>query len=269
MNNVNDRPRRPPKTDTSRPGWLQSITAYLKPIVLALTTSVASIVAYVATPLQEMVNAAIWDEKASIELVSQNHDPKEGDVIAVDVFIQPLSPVSLSDGILEIQYSKGTLKPGGETSSRLTTTTSKLGSAKRMFEPSLEFIAEVSGDAYVTATLKTNRRATFTKTLSFKIQKIQAQDYPTRRNFSGLWNIDLGGISGRMELKDLARTLTGSYTLTDGSRGQVEGTRDGKTRISILRQAKILRCVVRRRCFYQPETRTPHGNTTSRWTSTE
>ena len=32
-----------------------------------------------------------------------------------------------------------------------------------------------------------------------------------------------------MDLRDLTRTITGSYQLSDGNRGLIEGTRDGKT----------------------------------------
>jgi hypothetical protein len=110
----------------------------------------------------------------------------------------------------------------------LATTTPKLSAAKRVFERSLEFIADAPGKAQVSATLRT-KGGTFTQTLAIDVAPAKDQDFPTRRDFSGKWNIDLGSIHGQMELKDIARTLTGSYTLSDGSRGQIEGTRDGKT----------------------------------------
>jgi hypothetical protein len=97
-----------------------------------------------------------------------------------------------------------------------------------MFGRTLEFIADAPGRAEVAATLKT-KSGQFTKVLSLDVSPSADQIYPTRRSFSGAWNIDLGGIHGQMNLRDVARTLTGSYTLSDGGRGQVEGTRDGKT----------------------------------------
>jgi hypothetical protein len=103
----NQRHRQQPITPAKEStGWLSTAVSNLKPILLALGASLASIFAYVTTPLQEIVNSAIWDEKASIELISQTHDPKQGDVVTVDVFVQPLSPVQLSEGVLEVHYSK-------------------------------------------------------------------------------------------------------------------------------------------------------------------
>ncbi len=217
-----------PATPEGDSGWTSVALSILKPLLLALGASLASIFVYVATPLQEIVNSAIWDEKAAIELISQTHDPAQGDVITVDVFIQPTSPVQLSEGVLEIQYTRENLTPGSETAALLATTTPRLAGAKRLFERPLEFIADAPGRAQVSATLKT-KGGVFSKALSIDVAPAKEQDFPTRRDFSGKWNIDLGSIHGQMELRDIARTLTGSYTLSDGSRGQIEGTRDGKT----------------------------------------
>ena len=215
--------------------WGDSVSALLKPILLVAATSCASVLAYVLTPLNELVNSAIWDEKAEIEVISQSQNPKQGDVITVDVFVQPKSPVPLSEGLLEITYTIATLRPGTETNALLATTTKKLSSSTRMFERTLEFIADAPGKAEITAKLKT-KSGEFTNSLSFDIAASGDQTYPTRRSFSGAWNIDLGSIHGQMDLKDVARTLTGNYTLSDGSRGQIEGTRDGKTfRVTLYR----------------------------------
>lgn len=216
-------------------GWGDSVGALLKPVLLVAATSCASILAYVLTPLNELVNSAIWDEKAEIEVISQSQNPKQGDVITVDVFVQPKSPVPLSEGLLEITYTTATLRPGAETNALLATTSKKLSSSTRMFERALEFIADAPGKAEITAKLKT-KSGEFTNSLSFDIAASGDQTYPTRRSFSGAWNIDLGSIHGQMDLKDVARTLTGNYTLSDGSRGQIEGTRDGKTfRVTLYR----------------------------------
>ena len=215
--------------------WGDSVSALLKPILLVAATSCASVLAYVLTPLNELVNSALWDEKAEIEVISQSQNPKQGDVITVDVFVQPKSPVPLSEGLLEITYTIATLRPGTETNALLATTTKKLSSSTRMFERTLEFIADAPGKAEITAKLKT-KSGEFTNSLSFDIAASGDQTYPTRRSFSGAWNIDLGSIHGQMDLKDVARTLTGNYTLSDGSRGQIEGTRDGKTfRVTLYR----------------------------------
>jgi hypothetical protein len=225
------------KTGADQPavGWFDGIKALLKPVLLAVATSCASVLAYVLTPLNELVNSTIWDEKAEIQVISQSQNPKQGDVITVDVFVQPKSPVPLSEGLLAITYTAATLRPGAETTALLTTTTKKISSSTRMFDRTLEFIADAPGKAEITARLKT-KAGEFTKVLSLDVSASADQTYPTRRSFSGTWNIDLGGIHGQMDLKDIARTLTGSYTLSDSSRGQIEGTRDGKTfRVTLFR----------------------------------
>jgi hypothetical protein len=218
------------KTNADQPtsGWADIVKSALKPVLLAIATSFASVLAYVLTPLNELVNSAIWDERAEILVITQSQSPKQGDVITVDVFVQPKSPVPLSEGLLEIGYSATTLRPGAETTPLLATTTKKISSSTRMFERTLEFISDAPGKAEITAKLKT-KSGEFTTVLSLDIAPSADQIFPTHRSFSGVWNIDLGSIHGQMDIRDVARTLNGSYTLSDGSRGQVEGTRDGKT----------------------------------------
>ncbi len=215
-------------TDRTTTGGADSAKALIKPILVTVVASFASVLAYVATPLNEIVNSAVWNEEAEIQVISQSQSPKQGDVITVDVFVQPKSAVPLSEGILEITYTRSTLRPGAETEPLLVSTTQKMSSSTRMLGRTLEFIAEAPGKAEITAKLKTKANE-FKKVLSLEVAPSAGQTYPTRRSFSGEWNIDLGGIHGQMELKDVARTLAGSYTLSDASRGQVEGTRDGKT----------------------------------------
>ena len=66
--------------------WGETLKALVKPMLLAIVTSFASVLAYVVTPLNELINATIWDEKAEIEVISQIRSPKQGDVITVDIF---------------------------------------------------------------------------------------------------------------------------------------------------------------------------------------
>ena len=217
-----------PSTVQVTSGWAETVKGIIRPVLVTIATSFASVLAYILTPLNELVNSTIWDEKAEIQVVSQSQSPKQGDVVTVDIFVQPKSPVPISEGLLEITYTRSTLRPGAETNAYLTTTTKKISSSTRIFEKTLEFIADAPGKAEITAKLKT-KAGEFFKTLTLEVVSPTDQIYPTRRSFSGMWNIDLGGIHGQMELKDVARTLIGSYTLSDGGRGQVEGTRDGKT----------------------------------------
>ena len=204
------------------------IVSIAKPVVVVLATSCASILAYVMTPLNEVVNAAIWKEKGEIKLISQTRNAKKGDVITVDVFIQPKSPVALSDGLLKIEYTNGMLRPGAETTPLMSSATPKITSTKKVFERTLEFIAEAPGKGEITAILVT-KKITIRTTLPLQIAPASGSIYPTRLNFTGNWKVSIDGIHGQMQLKDVAATLNGEYRLSDGSGGQVEGTHDGKT----------------------------------------
>ncbi len=205
------------------------VKAVLTPLLVAVATSIGSVLAYVFTPLKEVVNTIVWEEKGEVLLVSQTLNPKQGDVVTVDVFVQPRSPVPLSEGVLTISYPAGTLRPGAETLQQLTVTTRKIDASTKLTQRPLEFIADAAGKAEIRATLTTRSPTPFVGSLVVDIAPSTGQEFPTRRSFSGAWNIDLGSIHGTMELKDVARTLTGSYSMSDGSRGLAEGTRDGKT----------------------------------------
>ncbi|WP_300754712.1 hypothetical protein [Janthinobacterium sp.] len=216
---------------------LSGLARLIAPVLLSLAGAIASLVAYLFTPLNEVINAYIWKEKAQILLISQAPVIRQEDVVLVDIFIQPTSPVRLSEGILKISYSPATLRPGAETNARMISTTQKIGASAKLFDNSLEFITTQAGPASITAELLT-KRARFSNTLNFDIQPANGPIQPSRRNFSGKWKIDLDGISGQMELKDVAHMLTGNYTLTDGNRGQIDGLRDGRTfRVNFYRGA--------------------------------
>lgn len=205
------------------------VKAVLTPLLVVLATSIGSMLAYVFTPLKEVFNAIVWEEKGEVLLISQTLSPKQGDVITVDVFVQPRSPVPLSEGVLTISYPAGVLRPGPETVPQLTVATKKIDASTKLTQRPIEFIADAAGKAYIRATLTTRSRTPFVGLLEVDVAPSTGQEFPSRRSFSGAWNIDLGGIHGSMDLKDVARTLTGSYSMSDGSRGLVEGTRDGKT----------------------------------------
>lgn len=108
-------------------------------------------------------------------------------------------------------------------------TTKRIDASTKLTQRPLEFIADAAGRVDISATLTTRSGTPFVGSLVVNVAPSTGQEFPTRRSFTGPWNIDLGSIHGVMELKDLARTLTGSYSLSDGSRGLVEGMRDGKT----------------------------------------
>jgi hypothetical protein len=229
-----------PKGKHSTPAqrWVPVLSAFLKPMAVAVAASAASIFAYVTTPLNEYVNNYFWDEKAELLLISQNPNVTQGDILNVDIIVQPQGPLPISEGTLEIKYSPATLRPGAESLSLLTTATPKITASKKLLDRTLEFIADAPGKAEVTAILKTKTETFFSKTLALEILAPNSNTYPTRRSFSGKWNLDLGKIHGYMILKDVARTLNGEYKLSDGNYGQIEGTRDGKTfRVTFYRGA--------------------------------
>lgn len=206
-------------------------TAFLdaiKPIAVAVASSIAGIVAYVSTPLNELVNSMFWSESAELLLISQTPETRQGEVLYVDIFLQVRSPVPISEGILTVEYPQNLLRPSPETSRLLVQETPKISTAKRLTAKPLEFIADIAGAGEMRAELKTK----FTKTpgsMQISVLPANKQVYPTRKNFTGTWNIDLGGIHGRMDIKEAARTITGQYRLNDGNGGQIEGTRDGIT----------------------------------------
>ncbi|VCC54075.1 Uncharacterised protein [Burkholderia pseudomallei] len=218
-------------------GWRSIVLPIAKPLIVTLATSIASVLAYVMTPAGDFVRSKIWSEKANILLIAQNSDNLHmGQVLSVDVIVQSMSPTPLSPGILEIKYSPGTLRPGAETTSIITTQTPKISGSEKVNHRTLEFIADNVGPAEVSAILHTGNGRQFSKKLSFDVHPADAQLFPTRLSFTGNWNIDLGGIPGNMQLRDVARSLNGDYKLSDGNYGQVEGTHDGKTfRVSFYR----------------------------------
>ena len=98
----------------------------LKPLLVALVSAVGGIIAYVATPLNEMVNAWIWKEQAEMLLVVQNPSLREGDAFALDIFLQPTSPAPISDGTLRISFTLGIFHPAPGTSLVLETSPFKV-----------------------------------------------------------------------------------------------------------------------------------------------
>ncbi len=210
--------------------WQPVLVEVVKFIVIGIVASVGSILVYLLTPLNELVNTLIWTEKAEILLISQNSSLQQGEVLNLDVFIQQQSsPVDISEGTLTIDYSKDILRPGAVSMSGLTFTTPKISGSKKLTEKSLYFIADAVGRGEISARLITKNGNVFSAKIPVEVFPRNDQAFPTHRNFSGSWNIDLGRIHGTMVLKENARTLTGEYRLSDGRRGQVEGTRDGIT----------------------------------------
>lgn len=215
--------------------WFETVKPIAMPVFIAIATTVGSILAYVLTPARDVINAVFWEERAELYIVSSNRTAREGDVVALELFVQPESPVPISAGLLEVTFSPGTLRPGTETTPRLTTVTSRIDASTKLFSQPLEFIAVSRGIGRITASLKTKTR-TFDQSMEVEILPSSKQVYPTRRSFTGTWNIDLGGIHGQMTLEDIARTVTGSYSLSDGNNGLIEGSRDGETfRVTLYR----------------------------------
>lgn len=216
------------KAEPAQPSWVWAVLGWLKPILIAIIASIAGIITYVATPLKEYVNTWIWEEKAQVMLYTQNLGLSQGEVLHVDVFIEPESPAPISEGVLKIEYSNATLRPGAETISQLTTATPRITAAKKVNERTLEFIADAPGKAEIVATLR-NKGGTFQQRMLMDIGEKKDQLFPTWTDFTGKWNIVLGTTLGIMNLYDKARTINGDYKLRDGSYGQVEGIRDGET----------------------------------------
>jgi hypothetical protein len=201
---------------------------FLTPLIVALASSIAGVIAYISTPLNEFVNGLVWQESAELVLVSQAPEVPVGQVLRMDIFLRNKSPASISEGVLTLKYPVELLRPSPETAPLLTAKSPKTNGIERLTPTPLEFIVDSAGDGDIVAQLQT-KSSVFTQTLRIKTLPSGSQQFPTRKSFSGRWNIDLGGIHGFMELKEVARTITGEYHLNDGNGGQIEGTRDGKT----------------------------------------
>lgn len=83
------RAQRQPESGGSGP--MVDVKAVLTPLLVAVATSIGSVLAFALTPLKEVVNAVLWEEKGEVLLVSQTLNPKQGGVVTVDVFVQPRS----------------------------------------------------------------------------------------------------------------------------------------------------------------------------------
>lgn len=201
----------------------------LKPLAVAIIAAIGSVSAYILTPLNETINSFIWKEKAELLLISQNSSPSQGEILNLDLFIQPTSPLPISDGTLVISYPKNLLRPAVDTRESLVISTPKLTSSTKINQKTLEFITESQGKGTISVSLKTKNGGIFSAELPIEVGASINQIFPSLRNFSGDWNIDLGNIHGSMKLRDVGRTISGEYHLSDGSHGQIEGLRDGKT----------------------------------------
>lgn len=201
----------------------------LKPIGLVLFTAVSSLLAYILTPFNEVINSIIWEEKVEIISVSQNVNLEKSGLINLDIFIQPQSPAPISGGTIIVDYPKGLLRPNSQSKDRLVMVVPRLTSAYKITDESLVFVAEDIGVGEILVSFRTKLGGNFQSSLPFEITPAKDQRVPTVRDFSGTWNIDLGNIHGHMNIKDVGRTINGEYHLSDGNHGQIEGARDGKT----------------------------------------
>jgi hypothetical protein len=216
------------KDEKTTSHWRALFVDTIRPALIIIATSIASVFAYVVTPLNGMVNALVWREAALLQLVSHSNELTEGEVMSLDVFLQVRSQVPVSEGTLRVTYPRHLLRPLPETSARLTMTTPKVEHALRLTGTALEFVTQGVGTGEVSVELMTNA-GHFRGSLPVSVLPRKQHTHPTRHDFTGRWHIDVGGIAGSMEIVETARYIRGEYSLSDGQRGQIEGSRDGST----------------------------------------
>lgn len=223
-------------SEDSRGRWVKALGELLKPIGVAAVSGAVSVAAFVLTPFSEVVNTWIWGENAGLELISQSAVVQQGKVLSLDVFVESKSRGSISEGALKIQYPDKLLKLGLETKTTdLVRSTPKIAHSARLTDHTLEFIAVEPGKAQIVATLTTKGGNVFSQAIPITVTKPADQQSPTlnhvdgRWNFTGHWSLNMGGISGSMDIKDVSGQIEGGYKTANGVVGQVEGSHDGET----------------------------------------
>jgi hypothetical protein len=68
--------------------WRTVLVEVVKFIVIGIVASIGSILVYLLTPFNELINTFFWKERAEILLISQNSSLQQGEVLNLDVFIQ-------------------------------------------------------------------------------------------------------------------------------------------------------------------------------------
>jgi hypothetical protein len=210
------------KSDRARPD-VSTKQELWRAFVLGTVPLVLGAAGVLLSPLRTVIAQLIWTESASL-VMTLPRSVYEGDEFDVQILVYPTSPVEISAGILE-------LEPTNELVNRLAGASHL--DIPAIVNPSVlnktspdRFVAVGPGISGVKARLRT-RNGIYETSQSIEIRARESTGSPTRRNFTGRWAVTVGPYRGQMEITEQGATINGRYSLDDGTRGVVDGIRDG------------------------------------------
>jgi hypothetical protein len=176
------------------------------------------------TPLRSIVTELLWSEDVSIQLVAPSGMIYDGDEFDLTVLAYPKTPAEVAPGILHVSATPDIVTFATDATIQVPA----LEIPKVITEEApIRVIAHAEGTTSLTAVL-TTKRGKYNATIPLEIVRRPPSGHPSRRNFTGTWNLSLDGAFGAMELTESGRTFGGRYYLNNGLRGAIDGWRDGE-----------------------------------------
>lgn len=211
------------------------VTAILKPFMLAIVAGIVGVITTVMTPLSDLVSAVIWRPAPEVRMFPDTVTVKQGDLVRLDIFLYPTNKVAVPIGNISVKYPQDLLQAGAETSSAdLARVTPEIKTPLKVTEDKpLEFVASLPGEGLVSVNFKSVDGVSATSSAKILITPKGSAINPTydkiRKlwNITGKWKIILSGTPGEMEIVDQGSNVKGSYKLSDGNSGTVDGWHDG------------------------------------------
>lgn len=236
-------PRRKGHTDGKERSQGSLAQQLLQAFVIGTVPLLLGAAAIWLSPMKPLIMERMWDEHASLVVTLTPAAISVGEEIQVTVLGYPDSPLPVSSGILELRAVDSRIEP---ITSNLHWEVPELSSPVVLTKPQpATFVATAAGETKIRAELRT-KRGTYSVEQAVSISEREPGGTPTRHNFSGTWDFTLGPHRGRMELYERDATLAGRYSLEDGSRGALDGIRDGVTfHASLVRGATPQKWVIR------------------------
>lgn len=198
----------------------------LKPAFAALVAGVLGGAAFWFVPLRDKIQHVLYTENAELRLIISPSSVRAGDEFEISVTGKPISDIPISPGTLEVKLPAGihllSLRPGKDVA--------QFGEPAFLTgnEPFRVWAAN-DGTFKIEAILET-RYGKYDTTTELHVEPISASGKPTKRNFSGRWNITLGTDIGYLDVVEPpgSQNFTGRYQIGSGG-GTFYGQRDGKS----------------------------------------
>ena len=218
--------------------WYTRHSAKLVPAALAVGTLVGG----AFKPLiEQTLPRLVFHEQARLSVETDKPIARVGEEIAVRVLVIPEGRIPLSTGSLRFQFDRQAL------GTRDSTVFAYAGSDKASAFPEsapLKLIPHSPGTFQITAALQTSR-GNFSTAKQIIVSPASAPGAVSDQNFSGQWQIHLGGMAGVMSLVQDGTTVAGSFRLDNNIQGSFRGLRDGFTfRVDFLRIAPTNKWVI-------------------------